>query len=98
MWHSIKHSLITLLLSAIHFSMALTFEVGVLAFTFMRSTTSAPGFNAFATWERTVADPDDVIPEVFLDAIAAVEEDGAFQAFGSSPSSSSYVASQVPPS
>ena len=62
----------------------------------MRSTTSAPGFKAFATSERTVAGPfPEAIVLAFFVGFGAFDEVGAFQAFGCSPSSSSYNSSHV---
>ena len=68
--HSPKHAAVDLALlnshCCAHFQ-SLNF-LAFTALTFLRRTTSAPGFKAFATWARTVAvapDPCDVVTAVF---------------------------------
>ena len=75
--HSPKHAAVDLALPNLHCCahfQSLNF-LAFTALTFLRRTTSAPGFSAFATWARTVAvapDPCDVVTAFF----------GVFAAFG----------------
>ena len=75
--HSPKHAAVDIALPNLH-CRAHFHSLNFLAFTaltFLRRTTSAPGFKAFATWAKTVApNPGDVVT-AFFGVFAAV---GAF--------------------